>query len=524
MNLPFFKDKDDKAVKTSGSKESIPALINLVLTDFIATNGLKLGKSSLNSVLTRYNTEDFTSLNDSQKQEFLGLLYEKYKDLFGFDTASQDLEKSVKSVVSRFGVSKGYLELLEILPSGVLESEKVSTLGRDELENVVRDKTKLLEQTRSELEKRINERTSELDAERNRFRMVLYNVVDGVFALDKQKRVIAFNKSIEDMTGFLEAQVLGNSVDDFVKFFDREGSQLTSDIYSPTIKLIEDKSVYKAENVILKGRNNKEFHVNLVSSVINEGSGTNVGCIVTVHDITSQRELETMKLDFVSIAAHELRTPLTAIRGYLSLLISENEAANILNEDQRAYLERAYLSSNQLFSLVENLLNVARIERGSVVVDKSEVEWAPLVSQIVQSFNSLAAERKVKLTFMPIDTSTKVMVDAIMIGEVISNLLDNAIRYTHSGGSVLVFLEATDKFIITHIKDDGQGIPQESVQHLFNKFYRVSGVLEQGSKGTGLGLYISKEIVKLHGGDIWVESELGKGSVFSFSVPRVTIG
>jgi signal transduction histidine kinase len=116
------------------------------------------------------------------------------------------------------------------------------------------------------------------------------------------------------------------------------------------------------------------------------------------------------------------------------------------------------------------------------------------------------------------------MVDAIMIGEVISNLLDNAVRYTHSGGSVLVFLEVTDKFVITHIKDDGQGIPQESVQHLFNKFYRVSGVLEQGSKGTGLGLYISKEIVKLHGGDIWVESELGKGSVFSFSVPRVTNG
>lgn len=523
MLLPFFKDKSDKS-KTTGVTDSVPAVLNLVLVDYIESNGQKIGIHIINEVLAKYNTQDYKTLTDPQKQEFLNLLFAKAKELFGYDAATKDLEKSIKSVVERYGITKGYLELLEVLPPGVLENEKLSTLGREDLEVQVRERTRQLEETKSDLEKRITERTAELDAERNRFRMVLYNVVDGVFALDKQKRVIAFNKSIEDMTGFLESQVLGNNVDEYVKFVDRDSTHVTSDIYSPTIKLIEDKSVYRAEGLILKGKNNKDFHVNIVSSVINEGSGTNVGCIVTVHDVSSQRELETMKLDFVSIAAHELRTPLTAIRGYLSLLISENEAANILNEDQRAYLERAYLSSNQLFSLVENLLNVARIERGSVVVDSEPVEWAPLVQQIVQSFSSLASERKVKLSFMPIDTSTKVMVDAIMIGEVLSNLLDNAIRYTHSGGAVLVFLEVTDKTVITHIKDDGQGIPKESISHLFSKFYRVSGVLEQGSKGTGLGLYISKEIVKLHGGDIWVDSELGKGSVFSFSVPRVVNG
>ncbi|MEK7595057.1 MAG: ATP-binding protein [Patescibacteria group bacterium] len=517
MLLPFIKQKQETPQQTA----SMPALVDLVLKEYLRVNQGKLGKDKVSSMLLeKYNTDDTSRLSDTQKYEIMVTLYEKSKEVFGYSVASSDLEKTVKGVVSRYGVTKGYFELLGVLPSGVLENEKLSVLGREDLEEKVRQRTQELEISKEELEKRVAERTNELESERNKFRIVLYNTVDGVFALDRDKRVIAFNKAMEDMTGFLESEVLGNNVDEYVKFAQKDGAELTSNAYCPLIKVIEERKVYKAENIILKGRTNKEFYVSVVSTVIAEGANVNVGCIVTVHDVTNMKELETMKLDFVSIAAHELRTPLTSIRGYLSLLISELDKIPGMSDDQKIYLERSYLSSNQLFSLVENLLNVSRIERGGVVLSKDEVNWMELVQQTVQSFVSLANERKVKLTFMPTDIPTDVMVDAIMIGEVLSNLLDNAIRYTGAGGTVLVFLEVTDKFVITHVKDSGQGIPKESLPHLFTKFYRVSGTLEQGSKGTGLGLYISREIVKLHGGDIWVDSDLGKGSTFSFSVPR----
>ncbi len=502
--------------------DSIPTLVNLVLDDYLSLNLEKLGKNTVGSLLTqKYKIADYRELKENQKYDFLNLLYAKSKELFGLKVANSDLERSVKNVVSKFGVTKGYFDLMDMLPQGVLENEKLSLLGREELEDKVKVRTKELEDAKDELEKRVAERTLELEAERNKFRVVLYNTFDGVFALDRQNRVIALNKAMEEMTGYLEAEILGNNVDEYVKLSDTEEKPVTASIYSPTLKIIEDKSVYRADHLILKGRGSKEFHVSLISSVIAEGNEANVGCIVTVHDITQQKELETMKLDFVSIAAHELRTPLTAVRGYLSLLMTELAAGKgTLSKDHMEYLERSFLSANQLFVLVENLLNVSRIERGNVKLSKEVVDWAPLVSDIVQSFMELANERKVKLSYVPVNSSSKVSVDRIMIGEVLSNLLDNAIRYTASGGQVLVFLEPNDRYIITHVKDTGQGIPKESIPHLFTKFYRVSGVLEQGSKGTGLGLYISKEIVKLHGGDIWAESDMGKGSVFSFSVPK----
>src|SRR3989344_2452097 len=508
-------------MKPSVVVDTIPTLVNLVLDDYVKVCSLKLGSKILETIsVNSQKVEDVKSLSDEGKYAYLLALFNKSKEVFGPKVAGRDLEKSVKGVMSRFGVTKGYLDLLAVLPEGVLEEEKYTLLQKGELERKIKERTKELEEAKEELSKRISEGSIELETERNKLKLVLYNVFDGIFALDRQSKIIAFNKSMEDLTGFLESEVLGNNVDDYVKFLNADKEALTSDIYYPSLKVIEDKTVYKAENLTLKGKHNKEYHVSLVSSAIAEGGPSNVGCIVTIHDVTTQKELEVMKLDFVSIAAHELRTPLTSLRGYLTLLLEANEAKKMLSEEELVYLERCYLSSNQLFSLVENLLNVSRIERGNVQLNREIVEWSPLVSQIIQSFGSLAKERRVKLTYTPISTSTKVNVDPIMIGEVLSNLLDNAIRYTPSGGSVHVFLEPSDRFIITHVKDTGQWIPKESLPHLFTKFYRVSGVLEQGSKGTGLGLYISKEIVKLHGGEISVASELDKGSTFSFTVPK----
>ena len=224
-----------------------------------------------------------------------------------------------------------------------------------------------------------------------------------------------------------------------------------------------------------------------------------------------------MKLNSVSMAAHELRTPLTSIRGYLSVFQEEDIT---LNDEQKMFLKRISIASDQLVALVENLLNITRIEKGVMALNKNPLNLLETIKTIIESLHESASQRNISVKlFEPEENIPLVDADAFRISEVITNLLSNAIYYTDKGGNVDISFSHNDKEIITHIKDTGQGIPKEALPHLFTKFYRVSGKLEQGSKGTGLGLYIAKAIIDMHNGKIWVESEVGIGSTFSFSLP-----
>jgi signal transduction histidine kinase len=198
----------------------------------------------------------------------------------------------------------------------------------------------------------------------------------------------------------------------------------------------------------------------------------------------------------------------------------QEEVGKNLREEQASFLDKAFISSTQLAALVENLLSVSRIERGSLQIQTQTTAWEPIIEEAYNNFQTQAKERKVSLTYnKPKEKLPLVLVDKFRISEVISNLISNALNYTPAGGAVEVNLEHKGDEVITSVTDSGQGIPAQAIPKLFTKFFRVSGVLEQGSKGTGLGLYISKSIVDMHKGRIWVESEIGKGSKFSFTVP-----
>src|SRR3989344_7529862 len=155
-------------------------------------------------------------------------------------------------------------------------------------------------------------------------------------------------------------------------------------------------------------------------------------------------------------------------------------------------------------------------------IEKNPVIWEELVSEIVMTYNDQARQKGISLTFIKYkEKIPKVLVDRFRMGEVLSNLIGNAINYTNPGGKVTVSTELRGDGVVTHVEDTGQGVPESAIPKLFTKFFRVSGVLEQGSKGTGLGLYISKAIVEMHNGRIWAKSILGEGSTFSFALPLV---
>ena len=402
----------------------------------------------------------------------------------------------------------------EIVGSGNLDY-KINVSTDDEITDLANSFNDMTKRIKTLLDE-VSDEKNIASTERNKFFTVFEGVLDGILTLDYDRRITLFNKAAEEITGLSSKDVLGKKCDEVLLFF-KNKVRLPSSEFCTLKEADKDQTIFSDNNLKLV-TSKKDLFVSLTSSVIKEGKLANLGCILTFQDTTRERELEEMKLDFVSMAAHELRTPLTSIRGYISLL--EPKIKGIINENDMKFLERIDISASQLSTLIENLLDVSKIEHDSLEIEVKKEEWVEIVEASVEGFKDLAKEKEIKLSFKePKSTIPPVAIDKFRISEVLSNLLANALNFTNEGGEVTVTIGIDNGFIKTIIKDTGCGIPERAIPHLFTKFYRVTGILEKGSKGTGLGLYISKSIVSMHGGKIWVESKLGVGSSFSFTVP-----
>lgn len=231
--------------------------------------------------------------------------------------------------------------------------------------------------------------------------------------------------------------------------------------------------------------------------------------------------LDRLKDEFVSLASHELRTPMTAIKSYLWLFLEDNRQK--LGDQQRMYVERAYLSTDRLINLVNDMLNVSRIESGRLIINKKPSDIATIITDVVNEVMPTVTEQKKTLTFAkPEKQVPLVLADPDKIKQVITNLVGNSIKFTPDGGAISIGLKLNGESVTVSVKDNGKGISRQDMGKLFKKFGIVgtTSVLTHGAQSTGLGLYICKSIVELHNGTIWVESEGdGKGSIFSFTLP-----
>ena len=244
------------------------------------------------------------------------------------------------------------------------------------------------------------------------------------------------------------------------------------------------------------------------------------GTIYTIHDITKEKEFEEMKLDFVTMAAHQLRTPLTLLRSYLSVL--SGRILTKLKKDDKLYLDRSIQGANQLSSLIENLINITHIEN-RLSMQIKQLQIASLVTDVVYSLNVIGKEKGIKIKIHKEDSLPLVPGDPYLITQVLNNLIVNAIEHSNKGRNIDISIRNSPNEITVDVKDYGEGIPYEATKHLFEKFYQAPSHLEAGSKGQGLGLYISKKIIEAHKGKIWVNSIQGRGSTFSFSLPAYQI-
>jgi signal transduction histidine kinase len=230
------------------------------------------------------------------------------------------------------------------------------------------------------------------------------------------------------------------------------------------------------------------------------------------------KELDQLKSDFVSNVSHELRTPLTAIKGAVDLLL--REVPGRLNESQTHYLTRVRSNTQHLAGLINDLLDLAKIEEGKVELKGARVSVGGLVHEVMETVKPLAAEKPVLLEVKLPEPSVLVWADRDKVTQVLMNLIGNAIKFTPPQGRITVSASRGGaEWAQVSVNDSGPGISAEECQKIFQKFYQVSEDGGPKPKGTGLGLAIAKSLVELHGGKIWVESEPGRGSTFSFTLP-----
>lgn len=250
------------------------------------------------------------------------------------------------------------------------------------------------------------------------------------------------------------------------------------------------------------------------TAILNQ-KGQPIRLIGAVSDITERKQAEQMKSDFVSFVTHQLRTPLSGVKWMLEL------ATDMIDnpEELRSYIQDARTSTDRLIGMVNDLLNISRLERGKTQMNCRDVDLAALTKEVAGEMNPLIMDKEQALSIDAVPDLPAVHVDQQLIRQVLLNLLANAMKYTPAGGKIEICVRRDDNQVFWSVKDTGIGIPKADIGKLFQKFYRAANVLAVETEGTGLGLYLVRLIVERFEGKVWCESEEGTGSTFRFSLP-----
>lgn len=340
--------------------------------------------------------------------------------------------------------------------------------------------------------------------ERDKTLSIINNFADGLIVFDKENNLSLINPQAENLFGIETKEIIGKSILKLGSF-----SPLR-----PLVKLLgkEIKGVFRKE---LKIQENLILEISTIS-IMKEME--KMGTLVILHDVTREKIVEKLKTEFVSIAAHQLRTPLSVIKWSLSLLKEEK----MTKREERDLFEKVFLSNERMIKLINDLLNVTRIEEGRYLYSPELKDAVEILKESIQAPKEEAERRGIQFKLSPPKEKVpKIKVDEEKIILAIQNIVGNAIHYTEPGGEVIISLkyDKEKKEILFKVRDTGIGIPKHQQQRVFQKFFRGENVMKMETEGTGLGLFITKNVIEAHGGKIWFKSEEGKGTTFYFTLP-----
>lgn len=354
--------------------------------------------------------------------------------------------------------------------------------------------------------------TSELVVSRERFRIMYDNSPLPYLLMGAEGEISGPNKAaLRFFGGAMEEVTALNLYNQLV--FD---GPLTAPLAVLKSKIDRGVPIHRME-VQVKNRAGHTRWVLLSIFSPGEGMEFEAKRLVTMVDITEEKELERAKTEFVSLASHQLRTPLTTVKWNIDLLL--NSQTFTVPDEARTFLEKIYVGNERMIELVSTLLNVSRIEMGTVPVYIKEVNIRDLIQDVYDELEPLAAEKHIALGILFEGTDMLLHTDSSMVRIIIQNLIANALRYTPNEGRVTVRTTVTSAVCVVDIEDTGCGIPPESQDKIFTKMYRAENARKVEAKGTGLGLYMSKSFAEILGGTISFTSKLEEGSTFTLTIP-----
>ena len=344
--------------------------------------------------------------------------------------------------------------------------------------------------------------------EKQRSEAIVQSIADGIIVVDSELKIIAINPIAADIANVKSMLATNNHFLDV--FSDRN-------LYQHLRHTAETGKSPQLEDDILTVERDKriQYYKFAITPVVTETEKV-VGAILLLQDVTKLKELDNLKSEFVATASHELRTPLTGMAMSLNLLaeIAEDK----LSESESELLDTAVEDVERLRGLVNDLLDLSKIESGKLKLDFVDVRVNFLLDKAVSALNIQAEQNQVVLVKQPLSEDIKIKADANKIIWVLTNLIANALRYSDSGGEIKIGATSRNSWVEIYVADGGAGIPTEYQGKIFDKFVQVETEKDVG--GSGLGLAICKEMVQAHGGRIWVDSTVGEGSTFTFTVPK----
>lgn len=366
--------------------------------------------------------------------------------------------------------------------------------------------------------------------------ILIGSIADGVIVTDTQGKINLMNPGASKMTGWPTEEALNVDVRSVLKLAQEDGKPLESneDIFA---QVFAQKNNFSRTMGIIS-RDNKKTIASLVISPVKKADDDELlGAVAVIRDVGAERQIEQQRADFISTASHEMRTPVAAIEGYLALAMNPNVSK--IDNKAKEYLEKAHSSTQHLGQLFQDLLTSAKAEDGRLTSHPVVVEMGEFVESLADDLRFSAEKKGLGVEFVinsatqgedVIDTSKELkqirplyysFVDPDRIREVVTNIFDNAVKYTPEG-KVSLGLTGNNEVVQIRVSDTGPGIPADDIPHLFQKFYRVDNTATRTVGGTGLGLFICKKIVELYSGNIWAESKVGTGSTFYINLPRLS--
>ncbi|OGK14248.1 hypothetical protein A3A93_00985 [Candidatus Roizmanbacteria bacterium RIFCSPLOWO2_01_FULL_38_12] len=379
--------------------------------------------------------------------------------------------------------------------------------------------------SRVSLEAELHRQNTISSQEKQRDEAILLNISDGVVALDENGIVSLASEAAILMLRFPREELTGKSYVEVVLSEDEFGNRIAVEKRGIIRAITTLKKIH--EIVVYHRKDGTKFTADVTNTPIIT-NGKLYGHVIVFRDVTTEKQIDRAKSEFISLASHQLRTPLTTINWYIELLLSGD--AGIINAEQKKFLEEAYTGSRRMAQLINALLNVSRIESDTYMISPEPVDLLRIVRSTLDELKIKIDEKNLHVNLIK-DVIPIISLDPSLMTIIMQNLLTNAVKYTPENGMINVYLKilkpqqkADDvnveiESVLIQIADNGMGIPKEQQAKIFTKMFRADNVRIQDPQGTGLGLYMIKRLIERSNGKIWFRSEENKGTAFYVILP-----